>query len=175
MEETKQVATSNAPELNNAIKSVASNELINKEADMTQQDINKYGNTSVTTEEVNEGNKEKEQSLSTTVTATIDGKHFTVAFTKYSMSQPKDKIIRLGDKERRMEVIFHFAKPEIFWKEGIELIDRNENIIAKNTENVLVLCDTADPPARPARRPCRTFSTAHPPASLSARCPADKR
>lgn len=39
MEETKQVATSNAPELNNAIKSVASNELINKEADMTQQDI----------------------------------------------------------------------------------------------------------------------------------------
>lgn len=146
MEETKQVATSNAPELNNAIKSVASNELINKEADMTQQDINKYGNTSVTTEEVNEGNKEKEQSLSTTVTATIDGKQetITVAFTKYSMSQPKDKIIRLGDKERRMEVIFHFAKPEIFWKEGIELIDRNENIIAKNTENVLVLCDTAD-------------------------------
>ena len=53
MEETKQVATSNAPELNNAIKSVASNELINKEADMTQQDINKYGNTSVTTEEAN--------------------------------------------------------------------------------------------------------------------------
>lgn len=146
MEETKQVATSNAPELNNAIKSVASNELINKEADMTQQDINKYGNTSVTTEEVNEGNKEKEQSLSTTVTATIDGKQetITVAFTKYSMSQPKDKIIRLGDKERRMEVIFHFAKPEIFWKEGIELIDRNENIIAKKTENVLVLCDTAD-------------------------------
>lgn len=146
MEETKQVATSNAPELNNAIKSVASNELINKEADMTQQDINKYGNTSVTTEEVNEGNKEKEQSLSTTVTATIDGKQetITVAFTKYSMSQPKDKIIRLGDKERRMEVIFHFAKPEIFWNEGIELFDRNENIIAKDTKSVLVLCDTAD-------------------------------
>lgn len=91
---------------------------------MTQQDINKYGNTSVTTEEVNEGNKEKEQSLSTTVTATIDGKQetITVAFTKYSMSQPKDKIIRLGDKERRMEVIFHFAKPEIFWNEEIELL-----------------------------------------------------
>ena len=50
---------------------------------MTQQDINKDGNTSVTTEEVNEGNKEKEQSLSTTVTATIDGKQetITVAFT----------------------------------------------------------------------------------------------
>lgn len=146
MEDKIKATTSNVQELDNATESVASNELINKEADMTQQDINKDGNTSVTTEEVNEGNKEKEQSLSTTVTATIDGKQetITVAFTKYSMSQPKDKIIRLGDKERRMEVIFHFAKPEIFWNEGIELFDRNENIIAKDTKSVLVLCDTAD-------------------------------
>ena len=112
MEDKIKATTSNVQELDNATESVASNELINKEADMTQQDINKDGNTSVTTEEVNEGNKEKEQSLSTTVTATIDGKQetITVAFTKYSMSQPKDKIIRLGDKERRMEVIFHFVE-----------------------------------------------------------------
>lgn len=71
MEEIKQVATSNAPELDNTTESVASNELINKEADMTQKDINKYRNTSVSTEQVNVGNNEKEQSLSTTVTDNI--------------------------------------------------------------------------------------------------------
>ena len=32
----------------------------------------------------------------------------------------------------------------ILWNEGIELFDRNENIIAKDTKSVLVLCDTAD-------------------------------
>ena len=77
MEDKIKATTSNVQELDNATESVASNELINKEADMTQQDINKDGNTSVTTEEVNEGNKEKEQSLSTTVTATI-GKRLRV-------------------------------------------------------------------------------------------------
>lgn len=146
MEDKIKATTSNVQELDNATESVASNESTINGANMTQQDINKDGNISVTTEEVNEGNKKKEQSLSTTVTANIDGKQetITVAFTKYSMSQPKGKIVELGDKDKRMEVIFHFAKPEIFWNEEIELFDRNENIIAKDTENVLVLCDTAD-------------------------------
>lgn len=59
MEDKIKATTSNVQELDNATESVASNELINKEADMTQQDINKDGNTSVTTEEVMKETKRK--------------------------------------------------------------------------------------------------------------------
>ena len=43
-----------------------------------------------------------------------------------------------------MDVIFHFATPEIFWDEGITLFDRNGDILPKGKPNVLPVCDMAD-------------------------------
>ena len=86
--------------------------------------------------------------LPTTVRATIGDKEveFTPAFTDYSMEQPKKKesLLKNTDADKRMDVIFHFATPEIFWNEGVSLFDRNGKAISKDTPNVLVACDMAD-------------------------------
>ena len=62
------------------------------------------------------------------------------------MERPKDKLglISLLDKEKVLDVIFHLADADIFWKEGIELKDANGNTIPEGTPNVYVPCDTAD-------------------------------
>lgn len=86
--------------------------------------------------------------LPTTVRATIGDKEieFTPAFTDYSMEQPKKKeaLLKNTDADKRMEVIFHFATPDVFWNEGVTLYDRNGKAISKDTPNVLVSCDMAD-------------------------------
>ena len=86
--------------------------------------------------------------LPTTVRATIGDKEFefTPAFTEYKMEQPKKKgsLLKNADADKRMEVIFHFATPEVFWNEGVNLFDRNGKTISKDTPNVLVACDMAD-------------------------------
>lgn len=86
--------------------------------------------------------------LPTTVRATIGDKEieFTPAFTDYSMEQPKRKeaLLKNTDADKRMEVIFHFSTPEVFWNEGVALFDRNGKAISKDTPNVLVSCDMAD-------------------------------
>lgn len=86
--------------------------------------------------------------LPTKVRAIIDSKEveITLAFTDYSMEQPKKKesLLKNTDADKRMDVIFHFAAPEVFWNEGITLFDRNGNPISKETSNVLVACDMAD-------------------------------
>lgn len=83
-----------------------------------------------------------------TVRATIGSKEveFIPAFTNYNMEQPKKKetLLKNADADKRMEVIFHFATPEVFWNEGLNLFDRNGNAIPKDTPNVLVVCDMAD-------------------------------
>lgn len=86
--------------------------------------------------------------LPTKVRANIDGTEVevVVAFTDYSMEQPKKKesLLKNTDAEKRMDVIFHFATPEVFWNEGVTLFDRNGNAISEGTANVLVTCDMAD-------------------------------
>ena len=86
--------------------------------------------------------------LSTTVRATIGDTEveFTPAFTDYSMEHPKkkDALLRNAEADKRMEVIFHFATPEVFWNEGVTLYDRSGKSISKDTPNVLVACDMAD-------------------------------
>ena len=71
--------------------------------------------------------------LPTKVRAIIDGKEveITPAFTDYSMEQPKkkDSLLKNTDADKRMDVIFHFATPNIFWDEGITLFDRNGKFI----------------------------------------------
>lgn len=82
------------------------------------------------------------------VNATINDKSTTIipAYTIYNMAQPKDKqgLIEKADKSKMLDVMFHFAKPEVFWSEGLELRDINGNIIPKGTANTYVVCDTAD-------------------------------
>jgi len=86
--------------------------------------------------------------LPTKVRANIDGTEVevVVAFTDYSMEQPKKKesLLKNTDADKRMDVIFHFATPEVFWNEGITLFDRNGKAISKGAPNVLVTCDMAD-------------------------------
>ena len=86
--------------------------------------------------------------LPTTVRTTIGDTEveFTPAFTDYSMEHPKKKetLLKNADADKRMEVIFHFATPEVFWNEDVNLFDRNGNAIPKDTPNVLVACDMAD-------------------------------
>lgn len=95
---------------------------------------------------INEGVGTNE--LPTTVRATIGDKEieFTPAFTDNSMDQPKkkDAVLKNADADKRMDVIFHFATPEVFWSEGVTLLDRNGKAISKDTPNVLVSCDMAD-------------------------------
>ena len=71
---------------------------------------------------------------------------FTPAFTDYSMEQPKkkDALLKNAEADKRMDVIFHFATPEVFWNEGVALYDRNGKAISKDALNVLVACDMAD-------------------------------
>ena len=86
--------------------------------------------------------------LPTTVRATLGDKEFefTPAFTDYSMEHPKkkDALLKNTVADKRMEVIFHFATPEVFWNEGVTIFDRNGKTISKDTPNVLVACDMAD-------------------------------
>ena len=86
--------------------------------------------------------------LPTTVRTTIGDTEveFTPAFTDYSMEQPKKKesLLKNSDADKRMDVIFHFATPDVFWNEGVNLFDRNGNAIPKDTPHVLVACDMAD-------------------------------
>lgn len=83
-----------------------------------------------------------------TVRATIGGAEveFIPAFTDYSMEHPKkkDALLKNAEADKRMEVIFHFATPEVFWNEGVTLYDRSGKSISKDTPNVLVACDMVD-------------------------------
>ena len=88
------------------------------------------------------------EELPTTVLATIGDTEveFTPAFTDYSMEHPKkkDALLKNAEADKRMDVIFHFATPEVFWNEGVTLYDRSGKSISKDTPNVLVACDMAD-------------------------------
>ena len=90
----------------------------------------------------------KNENLSATVKALVGGKEQEIipAFTNYSMEQPKKKedLLNMVDKDKMLDVIFHFADPKVFWKEGHDLFDRNGQHIKKDTPNVYVFCDTAD-------------------------------
>lgn len=92
--------------------------------------------------------KSNEVVAQTTRIACINGeeKVIVVAHTNFSMELPKDKKKLLGnlDRSKMLNCIYHFATPEIFWNEGVELFDEENNLIEKDTENVLVGCPTAD-------------------------------
>ena len=67
--------------------------------------------------------KEQKSVVSTTKVAIIDGveKEIILAYTKYSMELPKynEKFDEELSSGRKLPVLHNFAKPEIFWKEGV--------------------------------------------------------
>lgn len=91
--------------------------------------------------------KKEEVALSTRV-AIIDGveRMITVAHTKYAMELPKDKkeLCKKLYPSKMLSVIYHLTKPELFWQEGYELYDENDNIIKEGTSNVLVHVQTSE-------------------------------
>lgn len=92
--------------------------------------------------------KKNEEVAQTTRVIIIDGeeRNIIIAHTDYGMEQPKDTkdLMSNIDRTKMLSCKYHFSTPEIFWNEGIELKDENEKIIEAGTENVLVLCPTAD-------------------------------
>ena len=82
------------------------------------------------------------------VTAIINGEKKTIipAYTNYSMEKPKNKkkLLESVNKDSMLNVIFHFAEPDVFWNNDMPLFDSNGRSIAKGTENVFVCCETAD-------------------------------
>ena len=84
----------------------------------------------------------------TKVIAVIDGeeKEITLARTVFSMDMLKkgqEKQLEAVDKSKLLDEIFHFATPEIFIKEKIELRDWNGDPLAEDAENVLVPIETS--------------------------------
>ena len=69
-----------------------------------------------------------------------------MAHTKYSMEQPKDKneLSKNLDPSKMLSTTYHFTKPELFWQEGYDLFDENNNLIEKGTPDVLVFIQKSD-------------------------------
>ena len=92
--------------------------------------------------------KRNEEVAKTTRVAIIDGveRVITVAHTKYSMEQPKDKneLSKNLDPSKMLSTTYHFTKPELFWQEGYDLFDENNNLIKKGTPDVLVFIQNSD-------------------------------
>jgi len=92
--------------------------------------------------------KKKKKVVLTTRLAKINGEYveITPAYTEYSMELPdyNGKLCENLDCNKLFPVLFNFANPEVFWKEGIQLYDRAGKAIEKGTANVYVDCSTAD-------------------------------
>lgn len=92
--------------------------------------------------------KEKESVVPKTRVAIIDGeeKNILVAHPEFGMAQPKDKngLFTKIDSSKIMTCIFHFSRPELFWDEGYDLYDENNNLIERGTPDVLVHAQTPD-------------------------------
>lgn len=92
--------------------------------------------------------KNEEEVVNVTKTAVINGedKEIVLAYTEYDMEQPKDsrKLMEKIDTSKLFKCFYHLTKPDIFWKEGVKLVDENGNIIEEGTENVYVSCPTSE-------------------------------
>lgn len=120
----------------------------NSEVIATNESVNAAENAVSTNQTPDNIEKKNEEVKQTTRIAIINGeeKSIIVAHTDYGMEQPKDSknLIESIDKTKLLPCVFFFAKPELFWDADIELKDEEDNTIEKGTDNVLVLCPTAD-------------------------------
>lgn len=117
-------------------------------ANATAENVNAAEDAASINQNQNIMTDEKEKVAHTARIAIINGEEITivVAHTKYGMELPKDKKNLCGsiDHNKMLSCIYHLATPEIFWEAGIELLDEGNSPIGKDTENVFVLCPTAD-------------------------------
>lgn len=146
-------ATSNATEIINEANDASSNEPTNNNTNMVEKG-------KVTTSNVMESEnattvaseKENKRTSYRTVNAVIDGKRkkIILAYSKYSMEQPKDKQNLKGkiDPNKLLPVIFNLAEAKIFWDENIELFDANGIFIPKGTPDTYKLCEQGSTFAR---------------------------
>lgn len=124
------MATSNATEIINEANNASSvepttNNNMSKETKVATSNANQTDNAV----EIAVSEKENARVPYKTVNAIIDGEHkkIILAYSKYSMEQPKDKL-NLKEKidpNKLLDVIFNLAEAEIFWNEDIELFDAN--------------------------------------------------
>lgn len=148
------VTTLNATEKDNGEAKTPSNEPTNNNTNMKEEvkattpNVMESGNAvdTIVSEKGNERVPYK------TVNAIIGGEHkkIILAYSKYSMEQPKDKqnLKEKIDPSKLLDVIFNLAEAEIFWNEDIKLVDANGMPIPKGTPDTYTLCDQASTFAR---------------------------
>jgi len=117
-------------------------------ANATTKNVNAAENAASNNFKEKEMKNENEAVVPATRIAIIDGKErkIVVANTKYAMELPKDKkkLCKKLDPSKMLSVIYHFTKPELFWREGYDLYDENGNIIKEGTPDVLVHIQTSE-------------------------------
>ena len=117
-------------------------------ANATSENINAAENAASINSNPKNMEKSNEEVAKTTKVAVIDGveKIITVAHTKYAMELPKDKndLSKNLDPSKMLSTTYHFTKPELFWQEGYDLYDENNNLIEKDTPDVLVFIEKSD-------------------------------
>jgi len=117
-------------------------------ANATNESVNAADNAASVNQNQTNMTKEKETVAPTMRVAIIDGeeRRIIVAHPKFAMEQPKDRneFCQKIDSSKLLSSVFHFAKPELFWNEGYELYDENNNLIEQGTPDVLVHAQTAD-------------------------------
>lgn len=120
----------------------------NSETIATNESVNAAENAASINSNPEKMEKSNEEVAKTTKVAIINGEEKTimVANTKYAMELPKDKkeLCKKLDPSKMLSVIFHFTKPELFWREGYDLYDENGNIIKEGTPDVLVHVQTSE-------------------------------
>lgn len=114
----------------------------------TNENVNAAENAASTNKNSKIMNQKKKKVVPTTKLAQINGEYveITPAYTEYSMELPEynEKLCEKLDHGKLLPVIFNFAKPEVFRKEGVQLYDRAGKAIDEGTPNVYVVCSTAD-------------------------------
>lgn len=116
-------------------------------ANVTTENVNAAENAaSINQNPDNKDNKEKV--VPTTKLAKINGEYveITIAYTKYSMELPdyNEKFCENLDRDKLFPVIFNFAKPDVFRKEGVQLCDRAGNPVEADKPNVYVDCSSSE-------------------------------
>lgn len=162
-EEIKKTATEVANENKNVVTEAASinnfnsNDMVEKKPIATEaapiaedaaNEVSNAAEDAVSTNQNPDNMGKKEKVVPTTKLAKINGEYveITIAYTKYSMELPdyNEKFCENLDRDKLFPVIFNFAKPDVFRKEGVQLYDRAGNPVEADNPNVYVDCSSSE-------------------------------
>lgn len=140
-----------------SINNFNSNDMVEKKPIATEaapiaedaaNEVSNAAENAVSTNQNPDNKDNKEKVVPTTKLAKINGEYveITIAYTKYSMELPEynEKFCKNLEHSKLLPVIYNFAKPEVFWKEGIQLYDRAGDPIEEGRPNVYVECSSAE-------------------------------